>query len=168
LRCEARNAYETPLDEELVNAALGLTGARTKNEVVHLALQELVRSRKKKPLTDLAERIRFRSDLDHKSFRKRVRIQPRADRRSLTCVLRSFAMPTTSRDLLEQALELPLDERARMAADLLESLSEAEEGVEAAWTNEIMARVASVRSGEIESTDWRVVLDRVEKDVLGR
>jgi putative addiction module component (TIGR02574 family) len=77
-------------------------------------------------------------------------------------------MPTTSRDLLEQALELPLDERARMAADLLESLSEAEEGVEAAWTNEIMARVASVRSGEIESTDWRVVLDRVEKDVLGR
>jgi hypothetical protein len=55
-----------------------------------------------------------------------------------------------------------------MAADLLESLSEAEEGVEAAWTNEIMARVASVRSGEIESTDWRVVLDRVEKDVLGR
>ena len=77
-------------------------------------------------------------------------------------------MPSTSRDLLEQALELPLDERARMAADLLESLSEAEEGVEAAWTNEIRMRVASVRAGEIESTDWRVVLDRVEKDVLGR
>jgi putative addiction module component (TIGR02574 family) len=77
-------------------------------------------------------------------------------------------MPNTSRDLLEQALELPLDERARMAADLLESLSEAEEGVEAAWTNEIRSRVASVRAGEIESTDWRIVLDRVEKDVLGR
>lgn len=77
-------------------------------------------------------------------------------------------MANTTRDLLEQALELPLDERARMAADLLESLSEAEEGVEAAWANEIRSRVASARAGEIESTDWRIVLDRVEKDVLGR
>jgi hypothetical protein len=76
-------------------------------------------------------------------------------------------MANTTRDLLEEALELPLDERATMAADLLESLSEAEEGVEAAWTNEIRTRAASVRAGEIESTDWRVVLDRVEKDVLG-
>jgi hypothetical protein len=55
-----------------------------------------------------------------------------------------------------------------MAADLLESLNEAEEGVEAAWTNEIRSRVASARADEIESTDWRLVLDRVEKDVLGR
>ena len=77
-------------------------------------------------------------------------------------------MANTTRDLLEQALELPLDERARMAADLLESLSEAEEGVEEAWENEIRSRVAAARAGEIESTDWRVVLDRVEKDVLGR
>jgi Arc/MetJ family transcription regulator len=58
------------VDETLIAAAVQLTGARTRNEVVHLALQELVRSRKKKPLTDLAGRIRFRSDLDHKSFRK--------------------------------------------------------------------------------------------------
>jgi putative addiction module component (TIGR02574 family) len=77
-------------------------------------------------------------------------------------------MPNTTRNLLEHALELPVDERARMAADLLESLSEAEEGVEAEWTDEIRMRVASARAGQIESTDWRVVLDRVEKDVLGR
>jgi putative addiction module component (TIGR02574 family) len=77
-------------------------------------------------------------------------------------------MANTSRALLEQALELPLDERARMAADLLESLSEAEEGVEAAWTDEIRSRVAAARAGEIENTDWRLILDRVEKDVLDR
>jgi hypothetical protein len=76
-------------------------------------------------------------------------------------------MPSTTRDLLEQALELPLDERARMAADLLESLSDAEEGVEPAWENEIRNRVASARAGAIESTDWRLVLDRGEKVVLG-
>ena len=55
-----------------------------------------------------------------------------------------------------------------MAADLLESLSDAEEGVEEAWSDEIRSRVAAARAGEIESTDWRVVMDRVEKDVLGR
>jgi putative addiction module component (TIGR02574 family) len=71
-------------------------------------------------------------------------------------------------ELLKQVLELPLDERAKMAAELLESLSDAEEGVEEAWANEIRSRVAAVRAGELESTDWRIVLDEVEREVLGR
>jgi len=58
------------LDEQLVQEAFELTGARTKRELVHIALQELVRSRKKKPLTDLAGRIRFQSSFDHKTMRK--------------------------------------------------------------------------------------------------
>ena len=58
------------LDDDLVDEALEMTGARTKREVVHLALQELVRSRKKKNLADLAGQIRFRSGFDHKSLRK--------------------------------------------------------------------------------------------------
>lgn len=58
------------LDDQLVDEALQVTGARTKKEVVHLALQELVRSRKKKSLADLAGKIRFRDDFDHKAMRK--------------------------------------------------------------------------------------------------
>jgi len=58
------------LDDDLVEEALAATGARTKKEVVHLALQELVRSRKKKSLTDLAGKIRFRNGFDHKAMRK--------------------------------------------------------------------------------------------------
>jgi Arc/MetJ family transcription regulator len=58
------------LDDDLVNEALQVTGVRTKREVVHVALQELVRSRKKKPLTDLAGKIRFRNGFDHKTMRK--------------------------------------------------------------------------------------------------
>lgn len=58
------------LDDALVEEALAVTGARTKKEVVHLALEELVRSRKKKSLTELAGRIRFRKDFDHKATRK--------------------------------------------------------------------------------------------------
>jgi putative addiction module component (TIGR02574 family) len=68
----------------------------------------------------------------------------------------------------DEALRLPLDERARLAADLLESLDEAEEAVEAAWTAEIEKRVAAIRAGEVGSTDWRAVLDEVEREVLGR
>jgi Arc/MetJ family transcription regulator len=58
------------LDDELVQEALTLTGTRTKKEVVQLALQELVRSRKKKNLADLAGRIQFHEGFDHKSLRK--------------------------------------------------------------------------------------------------
>jgi len=77
-------------------------------------------------------------------------------------------MARATDDLLAEALELPPDERARFAADLLESLDYAQEDVEAAWATEIQRRVAQVRAGELESTDWRTVLDRVEKEVLGR
>ena len=77
-------------------------------------------------------------------------------------------MARETRTLLEEALELPLDERAKMAAELLESLHEAEEEVERAWATEINKRVAAARAGELASTDWRTVLDRIEKDVLGR
>ena len=77
-------------------------------------------------------------------------------------------MTRATRDLIAEVLELPLDERAKLAAEVLESLEDAEEGVEAAWASEIEARVAAARAGELEGTDWRSVLDRVEREVLGR
>jgi hypothetical protein len=49
-----------------------------------------------------------------------------------------------------------------------ESLDEPDEDVDAAWAIEIRSRVAAVRAGELEGEDWRVVLDRVEKEILGR
>jgi putative addiction module component (TIGR02574 family) len=77
-------------------------------------------------------------------------------------------MARETRDLLTEALELPLDERAKMAAELLESLDAAEVEVEESWAREIERRVATVRASELASTDWRAVLDRVEREVLGR
>lgn len=77
-------------------------------------------------------------------------------------------MTRETQDLLSKALELPPEERAKMAAELLDSLSETEDDVEAAWATEIQERIAAARAGELESTDWRIVLDRVERDVLGR
>jgi hypothetical protein len=78
------------------------------------------------------------------------------------------SMTHSTRDLLTQALELPLEERAELAAELLDSLHAAEDDVEAAWATEVQERVAASRAGELESTDWRTVLDRVHKEVLSR
>ena len=50
----------------------------------------------------------------------------------------------------------------------LQTVDETQENIDAAWAAEIEERVAAVRAGELESTDWRVVLDRIERDVLGR
>ena len=58
------------LDEELVQEAFRLTNARTKRELIHMALSELVRIRKKKNLAELAGRIQLRADFDHKRLRE--------------------------------------------------------------------------------------------------
>lgn len=57
------------LDDELVREALALTGARTKKDLVDLALRELVRVKKKKDLSELAGRVKLRDDYDHKALR---------------------------------------------------------------------------------------------------
>ena len=49
---------------------MALTGVRTKKEIVHLALEEFIRARKKKNLLNLAERIHLRRGFDHKKLRK--------------------------------------------------------------------------------------------------
>ena len=64
------------LDDELVEQAFALTGARTKKELIDVALRELVQTQRKKDLTELAGRIRFRDDFDHKALRE-TRIGPR-------------------------------------------------------------------------------------------
>lgn len=58
------------LDETLVNEAAALTGVRTKRELIDLALRELIRSRKKLNLLDLAGKIQLADDYDHKGLRE--------------------------------------------------------------------------------------------------
>ncbi|WP_448514903.1 type II toxin-antitoxin system VapB family antitoxin [Parathermosynechococcus lividus] len=58
------------LDEALVNEALQLTKLTTQEELLNLALRELIRSRRKKNLLDLAGQIQFAPDFDHKALRE--------------------------------------------------------------------------------------------------
>ena len=53
------------LDDALVRRAMKLTGARTKREVVHVALTNLVESRSRKNLLELAGTLDDAADSDH-------------------------------------------------------------------------------------------------------
>jgi Arc/MetJ family transcription regulator len=57
------------LDDSLLNEALQLTNLTTQEELISFALQELVRSRRKKNLLDLAGQIELIPDFDHKTLR---------------------------------------------------------------------------------------------------
>ena len=57
------------LDDELVERAFRLSKARTKKDLVHEALLELVRIRGRLPLTDLMGKVRFAKGYDYKKLR---------------------------------------------------------------------------------------------------
>lgn len=58
------------LDDELMEEAFRLTGARTKKRLLHLALEELIRSRKRRNLAELSGAIRFSEGYDYKEARR--------------------------------------------------------------------------------------------------
>jgi putative addiction module component (TIGR02574 family) len=57
-------------------------------------------------------------------------------------------------DLLAEALQLPREERARIAAELLSSLEELDEEVVAIWAGELLRRSADVREGRVSPVSW--------------
>jgi len=58
------------IDDDLLKEAFSVSRARTKKDLIHEALKELVRLRKRKDLTELAGSIEFYKDFDHKKLRK--------------------------------------------------------------------------------------------------
>lgn len=58
------------IDEVLLNEALQLTNLTNQEELINIALQEFVRSRRKKNLLDLAGQIQFAQNFDHKTLRE--------------------------------------------------------------------------------------------------
>lgn len=64
-------------------------------------------------------------------------------------------MTSKAKKVLSEALALPPDERADVAATLLESLDEREdESVEQAWAEEIHRRIQEVESGTVQTIPW--------------
>jgi Arc/MetJ family transcription regulator len=59
------------LDEELVQEAMRLSGAKTKKDVIHLALEALVRELGRKDLRELRGTITFTKGFDPDRLRAR-------------------------------------------------------------------------------------------------
>lgn len=67
--------------------------------------------------------------------------------------------------LLEEALKLPPEARAALAASLLESVDEGvDEGAEAAWAVEIAKRICDLDSGAVMPVPW----PEARRTILGR
>jgi putative addiction module component (TIGR02574 family) len=68
-------------------------------------------------------------------------------------------------------LQLPAEDRAALAADLIRSLDEAEDAtddVEAAWAEEIQRRLAEVDAGLVTPVPWPEARQRILAAANGR
>jgi putative addiction module component (TIGR02574 family) len=83
-------------------------------------------------------------------------------------VLMNEAMTPEASRLLEEALHLNVDDRARMAAELLASLDEEQEDVRAAWAAEITRRLSEADAEPEGDEDWRTAIDEIRPEVLSR
>jgi len=69
-------------------------------------------------------------------------------------------------EVLEKALALSTHDRGFIASRLIESLDDepAEEGVEAAWSDEIKRRVEEIQSGKVEMIDGEKALRELAEE----
>jgi putative addiction module component (TIGR02574 family) len=77
-------------------------------------------------------------------------------------------MTADAQKVFQEALTLPPNDRAELAAQLLATLEGSEDGVEAAWAAEIKRRAAEARANPDDDEDWRAVFDEIQKEVLSR
>ena len=88
------------------------------------------------------------------------------------CQVYNGVMTSRAQELLREALKLPLDERAGVAAELLASLDDAEQEradeVDAAWAAEIERRARRVLAGESVGTPWEDVRRRAKEELRRR
>jgi len=58
------------IDDDLLEEAFAVSKAHTKKDLVHEALRELIRLRKRKDMSELAGTVEFHQGYDHKKLRK--------------------------------------------------------------------------------------------------
>jgi putative addiction module component (TIGR02574 family) len=77
-------------------------------------------------------------------------------------------MTTRAAHLMQEAVKLSPEERVDMAAELLASVEETQQDVEAAWAEEIERRARRVLSGESAGTPWAETRARIVERALRR
>ena len=57
------------IDDDLIDQAFSVSNSRTKKALIHEALREFIKLKKRKDLTELAGKIEFAKDYDYKKSR---------------------------------------------------------------------------------------------------
>jgi putative addiction module component (TIGR02574 family) len=63
-------------------------------------------------------------------------------------------MSSQTQRLLDEALQLPEQDRAELALRLLDSVGEPADGVERAWIEEAKGRLAGLDRGDAQTVPW--------------
>jgi Arc/MetJ family transcription regulator len=70
MRLEAIMRTNIDINDELLEEAFTVSNARSKKDLIHDALREYIRLKKRKDLTELAGTVNFFEGFDHKELRK--------------------------------------------------------------------------------------------------
>lgn len=71
----------------------------------------------------------------------------------------------TTKKIIEEALSLPVEERALIADSLLRSLNMPDSGIDAKWTEVAKRRLQELRSGEVKPVPGDTVFDKALKRI---
>ncbi len=66
-----------------------------------------------------------------------------------------------TKELIEQAIALPVEERALVVDSLLRSLNPPQAEIDAQWATEAKRRLAELRSGKVDAVPGEAMFERV-------
>lgn len=72
-------------------------------------------------------------------------------------------MTAKTREILQQALQLPAAEKARLVEELLLSLDRPDPALDESWRKEVEDRIRAHASGELRSVPLEQVLEKYRK-----
>ena len=68
-----------------------------------------------------------------------------------------------TKDLISEALSLPVEERAQVAESILMSMNPPDASIDKKWTNIAKKRLAELRSGAVKGISGEEVFDNIWK-----
>ncbi|HVS20509.1 MAG TPA: addiction module protein [Pyrinomonadaceae bacterium] len=72
-------------------------------------------------------------------------------------------MGLETREIIDRALELSVEEKARIVDELLSSLNEPDEAIDALWRKEVEDRIETYNAGKLRSVSLEEVLAKYRK-----
>ena len=89
---------------------------------------------------------------------------PQLINRIVVCYLSGVS----TEELLAQVLNLPRDERVRVAGEILSTLEEPEDAVADAWSDELERRSREIAEGRVQPVDWDTAHAEILQDLERR